>query len=158
MDTGTEGSGISDESGFSLRPASRADEDALYAVHRSALRDVVARVYGAWDEAFQRRYFAERFDPGETQVVVVDGRMAGFIRTIERADELVLASIELVPEFQHRGIGTAVLRMLLGRAHRSGRTLSLRVLKSNRAKRLYERAGLRVVREGETHWYMESGL
>ena len=52
-----------------------------------------------------------------------------------------------------RGVGTALLRTLVGQAGAQGhRALSLSVEDGNRARRLYERAGFTVVgRSGGSH-------
>lgn len=55
-------------------------------------------------------------------------------------------SITTFDDFRGRGIGTALLRMLLASAREKGlRTISLSVEDGNRARRLYERVGFNVV-------------
>ena len=58
----------------------------------------------------------------------------------------ILGRIEILPEAQGRGIGTAVIRDLLGR----GRVVRLHVFTNNvRARRLYEKLGFSVDRHAE---------
>ena len=65
-----------------LRPATSADRDALYALHRATMREYVAASYGGWDEADQLARFAAYFDPDPARVSVieVEGQLAGALR------------------------------------------------------------------------------
>ncbi|HET7856977.1 MAG TPA: GNAT family N-acetyltransferase [Gaiellaceae bacterium] len=142
--------------GWHLRPASAADREFLLALHRAAMREYVDAVWG-WDDAEQERRFDDRFDE-LCQIIQVDDVDVGQLVVDERPDELLLANIELLPEWQGHGIGTAIVRDLRARAAAARKPLTLRVLRVNaRAAQLYEREGLRVVREEPEHLYMSSG-
>ncbi len=107
--------------------------------------EYVGRTWG-WDEAVQRRIFAERFDGQPRQVIQIDGVDVGVLIVHERDDELYLDLIELLPAWQGAGLGAEIVRWLRDRAEASGRPLALHVLRSNpRAQAFYEREGLRVV-------------
>jgi ribosomal protein S18 acetylase RimI-like enzyme len=122
-----------------LRPASPADRDFIFGVQRTTLREYAEPLWG-WDDARQSRRFAERFAPDRWEVVQVGDEDVGVLEVEERADELVLANIELLPHWQGRGLGGAIVDALLARAASEGRALTLRVLATNeRAVRLYER-------------------
>ena len=128
-----------------LRPISKADFEWAFELHKVALSEYVERTWG-WDEEVQRRMFAEAFDRHPRQVIQIGGQDVGVLVVEERADELYLGLIELLPAWQNRGLGTAILRRLLQRARETHRPLSLHVLRTNaRAAALYEREGLRVV-------------
>jgi ribosomal protein S18 acetylase RimI-like enzyme len=79
---------------------------------------------------------------------VVDGVEAGRLDVEERDDEILLALIELAPEYQGRGIGTRLIRELVNRA--DGKRVTLSVLGVNdRAYQLYRRLGFaEVSRDG----------
>ena len=62
-------------------------------------------------------------------------------------EEIVLLLIELSPTHQGRGIGSRLIRSLLGRAAVEGKPLALNVLEVNhRAFALYRRLGFTEVR------------
>ena len=56
--------------------------------------------------------------------------------------------------FQGRGIGTQVMKQLIGEAATAGQAVCLDVVKINRALRLYERLGFRITGEEERKFYM----
>lgn len=141
---------------WSLRPVTADDRDFLFELNRAALRPSVEATWG-WDEDEQVAYFDARFDPARRQVVQVDGVDVGELVVEERADEIYLARIVLLPAWQGVGIGTAIVRSLLARAADSGKAVTLEVLHANpRARRLYARLGFRATGESETHVFMRT--
>lgn len=135
---------------WTLRPATAADREFLYELHRAAMRPYVEAVWG-WDEGVQRDFFERRLEHEDSQVIEVDGERVGVLALEDRGEERILALVELLPARQGRGIGTAVLRSVLA----EGRPVTLRVLTSNpRGRALYEREGFRVVRVEEPHVYL----
>ncbi len=138
---------------YELRQATEDDFDFLYRLHVATMKEYVAAVYG-WDDAFQERYFKEKFDPTSCQIVVVEGRDVGMVRVDESEGELYIDNIHILPEYQNRGLGTAILEDILRSAKERGLPVALRVLKGNPAKRLYERLGFAAVEETETHTRM----
>ncbi len=76
-------------------------------------------------------------------------------------DETPSFSISLYRPYRGRGIGTAMMRTLLGELREAGYArASLSVQKENPALRLYERMGFRIVGDGfdETEWLMTCRL
>lgn len=140
---------------YTLRPATDADYDALYRLHEATMRATVEQVWG-WDYAGQARFFRERWNPADRQVIVVDGRDAGVLSVERRPHEVWLANIEIAPEFQGRGLGTAIIGDLLREAHGRGVHVALQVNRANPARRLYERLGFIETGRTETHYLMEA--
>jgi ribosomal protein S18 acetylase RimI-like enzyme len=129
----------------------RADEhEWAYALHRVALGACIEATWGAWNERLQRRIFRDAVAREPREVIEVGGEPVGVLCVEERGDEIYLGLIELLPEWQGRGIGTAILRSLASRARETARALTLDVLPVNaRAIALYEREGLTVVAREE---------
>lgn len=133
-----------------LRPATPADRDLCYELHRAAMRDYVEAIWG-WDEEASRAYHDRGFDPDKTRIITVDGHEAGVLIVDYRPTEIYLGRIELHPDYQGDGIGSRLIRRLLREAAGRGQPLLLDVLVVNpRAYSLYQRLGFREVgRHGE---------
>lgn len=141
---------------YTLRPATPADFDFLFALHRAAMRAYIEPIWG-WHEDWQLEYFHEKYDSRQRQIIQVEGQDAGVLVVERHADELYLGLIELLPAFQGRGIGAAIIRGLIAQARAEGRPLELHVLRTNApARRLYERLGLRVVAEEPNRYRMST--
>jgi RimJ/RimL family protein N-acetyltransferase len=135
-----------------LRPATDADRDFLFDLHRQAMRDYVEPLWG-WDDGVQRRLFDDRFTTRHSRVIQVDGEDVGLLQLEDQPSEVVLGLIELLPAWQGKGIGTAIIRSVLAQ----GKPVSLRVLRGNpRAAALYKRLGFRIVRRAPEHLYMRA--
>jgi ribosomal protein S18 acetylase RimI-like enzyme len=129
-----------------LRRATGADDEFCYRLHVATMRGSIEPMYG-WDEDVQRGYHTGWFDADRLMIIEDDdGTAVGVLDVTEEGDHLYLSRIEVLPEAQGRGLGTAVLRDLIGR----GRTIRLHVFTNNmRARRLYERLGFNVDQEAE---------
>ena len=139
---------------FATRPASPADRQRLYEIHRAAMAPYVTELWG-WDDAWQAEAFNKSFDPTSLRVIVVGEELVGFFETNEDAEAVVLSKIELDPAFQGRGIGTRVVAAVLAEARAEGKPVRLQVFKINqRARSLYHRLGFRETGETATHVQM----
>ena len=139
---------------FELRPARESDRDPLFALHRVTMRDVIARTWG-WDEAWQRAHFDARFDPAHVSIVIAAGRDAGVLWLESRPAEIYVAEIQIAPEMQGRGLGSAVLGGVIAAAAARGACVTLQVLEINEgARRLYERLSFYVTGENDRHVQM----
>lgn len=140
---------------ISLRPVTWDDFDFLLGLREAAMRPHVEAQFGPWDAAAQEERFRQHFDPAGRRVIVVDGADAGMLAVEERAEEIFISAIYLLPAYQKRGIGTRLLNQIIARAEGLGKPVALRVLKANRgARSLYQRLGFGVTGETDTHYVM----
>ncbi|HEU4342755.1 MAG TPA: GNAT family N-acetyltransferase [Candidatus Binatia bacterium] len=129
---------------YHLRPATGLDRDFLYRLHRVTMRDVIDKTWG-WEEAWQRADFERRFRDYLAWVIYVEHWPVGTLCLEWRPDSLHVHEVQVLPEFQGRGIGTAVLWDTIEQGAARGFPVTLSVVAANpRAKQLYERLGFRV--------------
>ncbi|HYX93159.1 MAG TPA: GNAT family N-acetyltransferase [Myxococcaceae bacterium] len=139
---------------IALRPCRQNDAAFLFGLHRVALGEYVAATWG-WDDDDQRRRFEEAFIPADQQIITVGGVDAGVLRVADRKHFLEVGLLELLPEFQRRGVGTKLMNQVLEVARARGVAVRLQVLRTNPgARRLYERLGFVVVGQTATHLQM----
>jgi ribosomal protein S18 acetylase RimI-like enzyme len=139
---------------WSLREARADDLDFLLALHEATMREYVERVWG-WDDEQQASILRSRFCPERWQIIQSDKQDIGLLVVEDEEDAIRLAEIEILPDWQGRGIGSSIVRWLMQEAAKAEKPLTLRVLHINeRARALYERLGLRPFKEIETHVYL----
>jgi ribosomal protein S18 acetylase RimI-like enzyme len=137
------------------RAAVDADREFARRAHHDAYRDVVMRQFGAWDEAWQDRRFRASWMPDAHEILLWDGVPCGYLGVDERGDDFYVREIVVRPEFQGRGIGTAILQGVIERARQRGLPVRLQALHRNRAIELYRRLGFREVGRTDTHVLFE---
>ena len=142
---------------YTLRQAAEEDYTYLYNLKVACLKEYVTAIYG-WDEEYQQRHFAKNFEPETIHIIVVDSKDVGQLSVMGAEDEIFIGGIYITPEWQDRGIGTAVIEDVIAAAHESGRAVSLQVLRGNPARRLYERLGFQVYEETDTHYKLRRPL
>lgn len=135
-----------------LRPATPADSEFCYQLHKAAMGGYVAAIWG-WDDQVQRDSHARAFNPARWQIITVGGADIGMLDVEHRPGEIYLARIEIHPDHQGHGIGARLVSALLDEARRKGQDLVLDVLAVNhRAHALYQRLGMtEVARHGDNN-------
>jgi ribosomal protein S18 acetylase RimI-like enzyme len=142
-------SGESSISMISLRAAGERDDAFLFRVYASTRDDLLPAIGdAAQHEALlqmqfiaQMRHYRQCFPGSGYEVVEVDGEPAGRVWIHRAASHHRLVDIALLPEFRSRGIGSALISVLMEEAVRVGKPLGLHVEALNRAVRLYQRLG-----------------
>jgi ribosomal protein S18 acetylase RimI-like enzyme len=133
--------------GFTLEPLTAADADFRWAVFAATIKPYIDELFDR-DEARQRAMITDQLAAGAHRAIVVDGERAGIVLIEETAEAISLSQIEILPAYQGRGIGTALVHSLIERAVATGKPVHLSVFHANGdARRLYERLGFRQVAE-----------
>ncbi|MGH9459370.1 MAG: GNAT family N-acetyltransferase [Thermoanaerobaculia bacterium] len=137
-----------------LRPATDADYAFLRRLYASTREEELRRFPfdDAQKETFLDQQFAAQYahygahyPTCERNIVELDGRPAGRLWIDEWDDQIRLVDVALVPEARGSGIGTMLLRDVLGRGARARKPVTIHVEVYNPALRLYERLGFRPV-------------
>ena len=129
---------------FILRPARRDDYDFAVELYIDSMRPLMTGL-GRWDETERRAALRRSFKAADAQIIAIDGNDIGWIQISERDTDYNLAQIQILDGHCGRGIGTQLIRDLIERARREGKTVSLSAVRTNRAIGLYERLGFRII-------------
>ena len=132
---------------LTFRTATQADFDLLWKLHQETMHEYVDATYG-WNDHAQLEYFKNGYRPESLTLVEWNDQLAGCYCLEQRESCLYLASMEIAPEFQNKGIGSRYLAQFMAIARDHCVPLELHVMKANlAARRLYERVGFQVVGE-----------
>jgi len=140
-----------------FRQAKDEDVEFLYALHVATMKDYVDQTW-RWNDAFQESVFRKKYVPAQIQVISFDGKDIGMISLEERIEDVFLRAIEILPTYQSQGVGARIIRQVISDSSSKQKPVSLRVLKVNPAKGLYERLGFLVIEETNTHFVMRTSL
>jgi ribosomal protein S18 acetylase RimI-like enzyme len=106
------------------------------------------------DRDLQVASFRRQWDVMQVRIITLDGADIGWVQSTTHDGAFFLGQIFVEASRQRRGIGTEVMNRLIGEATRTQQAITLGVVKSNPAKRLYERLGFRTIHQDERKFYM----
>jgi GNAT superfamily N-acetyltransferase len=106
------------------------------------------------DMALQTADLRERWDLKEVEIITSDGADVGWMQNSVQDGSRFLKQIFIDTPFQRRGIGTDIIHRLIDRANRARQPVTLGVVKTNPARRLYERLQFSISHEDDRKFYM----
>jgi hypothetical protein len=148
---------------LSYRAPTPADEDFLFALYASTRQDEMSIT--GWDEAqknaflrsqfdAQRTHYQHHFSGAEHNLLIVEGKPAGRMMIHRNGSETLLVDLSLLPKFCNAGIGSYLIKRLLGDEGAKGNSVRLHVLKFSRALPLYSRLGFSQLADKGMHLEM----
>jgi len=156
---------LADGGKVELRRVSESDDQFLLGVYASTREDELAQaewvegqkdIFLRWQFDLQRREYDARFPDAVYNVILVDDQRAGRIWVGSDDEQIRLLDIALLPQFQNRGVGTALLRRLIQEAARQDKVLRHMVfVLNNNAERFYERLGFKRIEDLGAYKHME---
>ncbi len=140
-----------------LIPADETHREFSYQVKKAAEGEYITLMFG-WEEDVQRDFHAKAWEQQKPDIITYDGKLIGTIAATESEDCIEIGQFFILPDYQNKGIGTYLLKSILDRADRLGKSIALCFLKNNPVMSLYARNGFRLVRTGEVAYHMERKL
>ena len=138
-----------------IRKATADDSEFAYQTKKSAFRGYLKQV-SDWNEDEQRRLHQRRFAEHDFRIIQLSGVDVGILAMSRQPDCINLHQLFILPEYQSKGIGEAVLTFIIEDTAASKIPVRLRVLKVNpRALMFYQRLGFKQTGATETHILME---
>jgi GNAT superfamily N-acetyltransferase len=155
---------LSDSRVVTFRPAITDDYSFLLGVYGSTRLEELALTN--WDQAqrdaflkmqydAQLAHYREYYPDGEHLIIQVDGDEAGRLYVANIAEEIRILDITLHPQNRNAGIGTSIIRELMGEAAIIEKPLRIWVESYNPSLRLFEQLGFNKSSENGYSYLME---
>ncbi|MBO1110560.1 GNAT family N-acetyltransferase [Bordetella petrii] len=138
---------------LTLRPALESDLPYLLALRRQTMDEHLASSGLPADDATHLARI--RYHWEDAHIVLFDGAPAGLLKSYRGPAAWHVVQVQVAPQYQGRGLGARLLREVLAQADAAGLPAQLDVLKTNPARRLYERLGFRIVADTGAEFHME---
>jgi len=106
------------------------------------------------DRDLQRAKFHQQWAADEASIIIREGVAVGWLQMRIEGNSVFLAQLFVEPACQRRGIGTHILKRIIDEAAGAGRDVTLGVVRTNPALRLYERLGFRITHADARKFYM----
>ena len=135
-----------------LRPGRPEDFDYCARLYFEGMDNIIKELNLNMDA--QVAAFRQRWDVGQVRIITLDGTDIGWLQSFVQDNALFVGQLFVDGALRRRGIGTEVVKGLIEEAARAGRAVTLGVVKTNPALRLYERLGFRTTHEDARKLYM----
>jgi len=138
--------------GTALRSARPEDFDYCARLYFEGMESIIRELNLSMDA--QVAGLRERWDVRQVRIITRGGTDIGWLQSFVKDDALFLGQLFVDSALRRQGIGTEVVEGLIEEATNAGRAVTLGVVKTNPALRLYERLGFRTTHEDERKFYM----
>jgi GNAT superfamily N-acetyltransferase len=137
---------------IAFRRANVEDFDYCAELYFAAIGQTIEQL--KLDRAAHLLSFRERWDVEEVRVIMRGGCAIGWLQSRTEDDAFFLAQLFVAEPYRRQGVGTEVMHRLIDEATRGGHVVTLGVVKTNPALRLYQRLGFRTTHEDDRKFYM----
>src|ERR1700730_724305 len=137
---------------ITLRSARTQDYDYCASLYFAGMERIIRELN--LDRVAQAAGFRQQWELTQIRIITLDGADIGWLQSTTQGDALFLAQLFVDGSFQRRGIGTEVMNRLIAEAMRTRQAVTLGVVKTNPALRLYQRLGFRITHEDDRKFYM----
>lgn len=139
---------------YSLIAASNEDSEFVYNVKKVAYRHYIEQTWG-WDEDFQVNFHRENFSAVNTKIIKVEEVAAGTVDIKEDDRRIFVSGLYLFPQYQGRGIGSAIIEEVMKKGEICKKRVELEVLRVNiKAQLLYKKLGFTMAEGDDTKYFM----
>lgn len=142
---------------ITLRPATSGDQAFCRQLYFDGMGWIIDAL--GLDMAQQRASFARQWRVAEVRIITGPDGDLGWLQAAPDGDAVFLSQLFVAERFQRQGIGSHVLRLLIGEADAAEKAVTLAVVKINPARDLYARLGFRATHEDrhKVHMRREPG-
>jgi ribosomal protein S18 acetylase RimI-like enzyme len=92
----------------------------------------------------------------KAHIIFLDHQPIGLLKLDRTFTNIEVMQLQIDPSQQGKGLGKKILSDILEEASLAGKTVSLSVLKTNKAQHLYKSLGFRIVDEDQYSYFMET--
>jgi ribosomal protein S18 acetylase RimI-like enzyme len=142
--------------GAVLRPARPEDLDYCARLYFEGMETIIKELN--LDMAAQVAGFRQRWDVMQVRIVTLGGTDIGWLQSFVKDDALFLGQLFVDKGSRGQGIGTELVKALIEEAASADLAVTLGVVKTNPALRLYERLGFRITHDDERKFYLRRDL
>lgn len=139
-----------------LRPGRPGDFDYCGRLYFEGMENIINELN--LDMAAQIVGFRQRWDVTQVRIATLDGMDIGWLQSFVIDDALFLAQLFVDKSSRGQGIGTELVKGLIEEAASAGRAVTLAVVKTNPALRLYEQLGFRTTHDDKRKFYLRRDL
>jgi ribosomal protein S18 acetylase RimI-like enzyme len=95
------------------------------------------------------------FQFDQAKIILLKDQKIGLLKMFEHQNSIEIIQIQIEPLHQGKGIGQKIIKSILEKASVKKSAVTLSVLKGNKAKKLYDTIGFKVITESTESFIMK---
>ena len=95
------------------------------------------------------------YEYDKAEILILNNKPVGLLKVSRNQDTIYIIQLQIDPGLQGKGIGKSILEEILEEAENHQKTVTLSVLKTNKARHLYSSLGFMIIDENEHSYFME---
>lgn len=134
----------------------KADQEDIYFLLALRKRTMDAHLLDAGletSEAYHLARIKEHYQ--DSNIIICNEQVIGLIKLSVLSKSVHIRQIQVLPEFQNRGIGVKVIELVQQHAAKLKLPITLNVLLKNPAKNLYLRQGFKVIGQNDLEYQLK---
>jgi len=137
---------------ISFRKADESDICFLLALRKRTMDNYLREAGIGTSEDYHLARIREHFE--DSHIIIFEEQIIGLIKLGVLKDSVHIRQLQILPEFQGRGIGGKVVELTKRKAKQLSLPVTLNVLLKNPAKSLYLRHGFKVIGQNELEYQL----
>lgn len=141
---------------YTFRQCTFYDFNFLFNLKKENFESYIDKIWG-WDDNEQKLLLKKDLynHLKDKKIILVDSKPVGTYSTRMINNDLLISEINIGKAYQHKGIGSSILKEQLKENEKKGIRTILKVFKDNPARHLYKNLGFTVYEETDIHYKME---
>ncbi|MEW7289599.1 GNAT family N-acetyltransferase [Aquimarina sp. 2304DJ70-9] len=90
-----------------------------------------------------------------TQILINSSERIGVLKCLETQNSIEIVQLQILPQYQGMDIGKGIANDVISKAQSKNKSVTLKVLKENPARYLYERIGFKITGEDQYEFHMK---
>jgi len=136
-----------------MRQANHSDIEFLQKLRCATMNEYLEKMGLPIDKDSHLKRINYHFEAAN--ILNIYGKPIGLFKYYEEKNKWHVVQVQIMPQYQGKGIGQSILSCLQKQAKKDSKIISLSVLKSNPAKKLYEKLGFSIIAQSDNEFMME---
>lgn len=138
---------------ITYRPALESDLNFLLDLRAKTMNPhLIASFLSTTVDAHMRRI---KYKFEHASIIECNKASIGLLKIERKQDDIELIQIQIDPLYQSKGIGKKIFEQIINEANSEEKSITLHVLKVNKAQRLYLNLGFKIIAENEHAYLMK---
>lgn len=129
---------------YNLRSAADEDIDFLFQLRRKTMKPFFENTIG-WNDSEEYNKAVDELI--HAKIVMLGKEKIGIIKVVFKTNELHLHQMQIEPKYQNQGLGSELIQNTISQSESLQLPITLFVIKSSPAKRLYDRFGFVLIED-----------